>query len=111
MNKSRRTFLGKAPAVVIGAGVGVASGKIAMASQSDWPEGTRPLLDFIIAGQARINGKLYAGDDLIMEVLRMVIPHLPIDQAAANAKLDLAESYFDAIPGDPPGCCLPGQNC
>ena len=59
MNKSRRKFLGKAPAVVIGAGVGVASGKIAMASQSDWPQGTKPLLDFMIAGQRKINGKLY----------------------------------------------------
>jgi len=65
----------------------------------------------MIAGQARINGKLYAGDDLMMEVPRMIISVVPIDQAAANAKLDLAESYFDAIPGDGPGCCLPGQRC
>ena len=110
MNKSRRTFLGKAPAVVIGAGVGVASGTIAVASQSDWPQGTRPLLDFLIAGQRKVNGALYAGDDLMMEVLRMIIPLVPIDQAAANAKLDLAESYFDTIPGDGVGCCTPG-NC
>jgi len=47
----------------------------------------------------------------MMEVLHMIIPHLPIDQAAANAKLDLAESYFEAIPGPSPGCCLPGQPC
>ena len=108
MNKARRTFLGKAPIVAIAAGVGVASSKVAMASP---PEGTRQLLDEIIAGQRKINGFLYAGDDLMMEVLRMIIPHLPIDQSEANAKLTLAESYFDAIPGPSPGCCLPTQNC
>ena len=37
----------------------------------------------------------------------MIISVVPIDQAAANPKLDLAESYFDAVPGDGPGCCLP----
>ena len=108
MNKSRRKFLGKAPAVVIGAGVGVASGKIAMASQSDWPQGTKPLLDFMIAGQRKINGKLYVSDYLILQVLRMVIPHLPIDQSAANAKLTQAEGYIDEVPGPGyPGCELP----
>src|SRR5712691_3069560 len=104
MNKSRRTFLGRAPVVAIAAGVGAASSKVAMASP---PEGTRQLLDEIIAGQRKINGTLYAGDDLIIEVLRMVIPHLPIDQSTANAKLALAASYFDTIPDVPPGCCLP----
>lgn len=108
MNKSRRTFLEKAPAVVIGAGIGAASVETVMASPTDWPQGTRPLLDFFIAGQRKTNGILYAGDDLIVEVLRMVIPHLPIDHAAANAKLDLAESYFEAIPGEGVGCVLPG---
>jgi hypothetical protein len=111
MNNSRRNFLGKAPALALAAGVGVASGKIATASAPAPVEGTRQLLEEIIAGQRRINGRLYAGDDLIIEVLRMIIPLVPLDQSAADAKLTLAESYFDAIPGDPPGCCLPGQNC
>jgi hypothetical protein len=109
MNKSRRKFLGKAPAVVIGAGVGVASGKIAMASQSDWPQGTKPLLDFMIAGQRKINGKLYVSDYLILDVLRMIIPLVPgLDVTAANAKLDQAEGYIDTVPGDGPGCEIPG---
>ncbi len=108
MNKSRRTFLGKAPAVVIGAGVGAASVKTAMAFQSDWPQGTRPLLDFMIDGQRKTNGKLYAGDDLILEVLRMVVPNVQgIDLAAATAKLDQAAGYIDTVPGDGVGCVLP----
>lgn len=109
MNKSRRKFLGKAPAVAIGAGVGVTSSKIAMASP---PEGTRQLLDEVIANQKKINGRLYAGDDLILQVLRMIVPHVAINHAAANAKLTEAEGYIDEIPGiDPPGCCEPRQNC
>jgi len=109
MNKSRRTFLGKAPAVAVAAGVGVASGKVAMASP---PEGLSQLLDEVISNQKKINGRLYEGDDLILEVLRMIVPLVPIDQSAANAKLTLAESYIDEVPGfDPPGCCQPGQNC
>jgi hypothetical protein len=109
MNNSRRDFLGKAPAVAIAAGVGVASGTIAKASPANPGEGTRQLLDEVIANQRKINGRLYAGDDLILQVLRMVIPHLPIDQPAANAKLTQAEGYIDAVPGfDPPGCEIPG---
>lgn len=112
MNNSRRKFLGKAPAVALAAGVGVASGKIAMASTPTPVEGTRQLLDEVIANQKKINGRLYVGDDLILQVLRMVIPHVPIDQAQANAKLTQAEGYIDEVPGfDPPGCCVPGSLC
>ena len=57
MNKSRRKFLGKAPAVVIGAGVGIASGKTTMASQSDWPadwpRGTVPSRFLILSLRAQ----------------------------------------------------------
>jgi hypothetical protein len=109
MNKSRRKFLGKAPAVAIAAGVGAASGKIAMASPADPGEGTRQLLDDVIAGQRQINGFLYASDDLLLDVLRMVIPHVQgIDVAAANSKLDQAGGYIDSVPGPPPGCEIPG---
>ena len=113
MNKSRRKFLGKAPAVAIGAGIGVASGKIAMASQSTWPQGTRPLLDAVIAGQAKYNGLIYVGNDLLLDVLRMVVPHVQgLDLAAATAKLNQAAEYIENIPGaDPPGCCVPGALC
>jgi len=107
MNKSRRKFLGKAPAVALAAGVGVGSGKIAMASPSGDNEGTRHLLDAIIAGQRKINGRLYAADELLLDVLRTIILHVPIDQAAALAKLAEAESYVDGVPGEPPGCELP----
>jgi hypothetical protein len=109
MNKSRRKFLGKAPAVAIAAGVGVASGKIAMASPPTPVEGTRPLLDAVIAGQGKYNGFLYASGDLLLEVLRMVVPHVSgIDLAAATAKLDQAEGYLDGVPSkDPPQCVLP----
>src|SRR5712692_10021210 len=107
MNKSRRKFLGKAPAVVIGAGVGLASGKIAMASQSTWPEGTRPLLDFMIDGQRKINGRLYAANELMLEVLQTIVPHVPIDQAAAIAKLAEAGGYIRPVPGEGVGCILP----
>jgi hypothetical protein len=107
MNNSRRSFLGKTPAVVIAVGVGVASGKIVMASPTP-VEGTRPLLDAVIEGQARINGSFYAVNDLLLEVLRMVIPHVPIDVATATAKLLEAESYLGPVPRvDPPGCKLP----
>ena len=109
MNKSRRKFLGKAPAVAVAAGVGVATGKIAMASPADGNDGTRPLLDAVIAGQRKYNGFLYASDDLLLEVLRMVIPHVQgIDLTAATAKLDQAAGYIDQVPGDePPGCEIP----
>ena len=110
MNNSRRKFLGKAPAVALAAGVGVASGKIAMASPPTPVEGTRQLLDDVIEGQRKINGHLYAANDLLLEVLRTVIHHVPgINVAAASAKLDEAESYIDQVPGDgPPGCEIPG---
>jgi hypothetical protein len=110
MNNSRRKFLGKAPAVALAAGVGVASGKIAMASAATPGEGTRPLLDAVIAGQRKINGELYAANDLMLEVLRALIQRVPgINVAAANAKLDQAGGYIDNVPGDgPPGCEIPG---
>lgn len=109
MNNSRRKFLGKAPAVALAAGVGIASGKIAMASPPTPVEGTRPLLDAVIAGQGKYNGFLYVSGDLLLEVLRMVVPHVSgIDVAAATAKLDQAEGYLDQVPGaDPPRCELP----
>jgi hypothetical protein len=111
MNKSRRKFLGKAPAVALAAGVGVASGKIAMASPPPPPaDGTRHLLEAFLDGQRQINGLLYEGDDLLLDVLRMIVPHVPgINLAAATAKLDQAAGYIDAVPGiDPPGCQPPG---
>lgn len=98
MNKLRRKFLGKVPAVVIGAGVGISSGKIAMAAQSDLPEGTRPLLDFMIDGQRKINGRLYAANELMLEVLQTIVPHVPIDQAVAIAKLAEADGYIGGSP-------------
>ena len=56
------------------------------------------------------NGFLYAGDDLLLEVLRMIIPRVSgIDVAAATAKLDQAAGDIDQVPGDaPPGCEIPG---
>ena len=109
MNKSRRKFLGKAPAIALAAGVGAASGKIAMASAATPGDGTRPLLDAVIAGQGKYNGLLYASGDLLLEVLRMVVPHVSgIDLAAATAKLNQAEGYLDGVPSsDPPKCELP----
>jgi hypothetical protein len=109
MNNSRRKFLGKAPAAALAAGVVVASGKIAMASPPTPVEGTRPLLDAVIAGQAKINGSFYAVNDLLLDVLRTVIPHVQgIDVAAATAKLQEADGYLGPVPHiDPPGCELP----
>jgi len=108
MKNSRRSFLRKGPIVAVAAGVGVASGRIAVASPADPSEGTRPLLDAFLAGQRQANGKLYAASDLLLQVLRMMIPLVPIDVAVANAKLNEAEGYIDAIPiPDPPGCELP----
>jgi hypothetical protein len=109
LNKSRRKFLGKGSAVALAAGVGVASGKIAMASPPTPVEGTRQLLDAVIAGQGKYNGFLYVSGDLLLEVLRMVVPHVSgIDVAAATAKLDRAEGYLDKVPGkEPPYCELP----
>ena len=113
MNKSRRKFLGKAPAVAVAAGVGIASGKMAMASPANPGEGTRPLLDAVIAGQGKYNGLLYASGDLLLEVLRMVVPNVPgIDLAAATAKLNQAEGYLGGVPStDPPKCELPPGCC
>lgn len=81
-----------------------------MASPPTPVEGTRPLLDAVIAGQRKINGELYAANDLLLAVLRMVVPNVSgLDLAAANAKLNQAEGYIDAVPGfDPPGCEIPG---
>ena len=111
MKNSRRQFLAKGPVAALGVGAGLAAGKTTLASPPT-PEGTRQLLEAVIAGQKQINGRLYAGSDLILEVLRMIIPHVQIDPAAANAKLSEAEGYIDAVPGiDPPGCCYPGQVC
>jgi len=109
MNNSRRKFLGKAPAAAVAAGVGVASGKIAMASSSNGSDGTRHLLDAVIEGQGQYNGFLYVSGDLLLEVLRMVVPHVSgIDVAAATAKLNRAEGYLDQVPGKvPPFCELP----
>ena len=60
MNKSRRKFLEKGPSIVVGAGVGLASGTMAMASPAGpGDDGTRPLLNALIDGQAKINGRLY----------------------------------------------------
>jgi hypothetical protein len=109
MNNSRRKFLKKGPAVAAAAAVGVTSGQIAMASPPDNNEGTRPLLETVIRNQRKINGRLYAANELLLEVLRMAVPNVPgIDVAAATAKLNQAEGYIDEVPGFvPPGCELP----
>ena len=80
-----------------------------MASPPTPGEGTRQLLDAVIANQGKYNGFLYASGDLLLEVLRMVVPNVSgLDLAAANAKLNQAEGYIDAVPGfDPPGCEIP----
>lgn len=63
----------------------------------------------LLRGQAKINGRLYAANELLMEVLREVIHHVPgINYQVAEAKLDEAEGYIDAVPlENPPGCVLP----
>ena len=106
MNKSRRTFLEKSPSIALAAGVGVATGTIAMASPAGNNDGTRPLLDALIDGQAKINGRLYYSSDVMLDVLRELIANVPgIDAAAAEAKLNEAAKYIEAIPDiDPPGC-------
>lgn len=54
MNNSRRRFLETGPAVAMAAGVGIASGKIALASPpSPGNEGTRHLLDAVIARSSK----------------------------------------------------------
>ena len=110
MNKSRRKFLEKGPSIALAAGVGVASGKIAMASPpSSSNDGTRPLLDALIDGQAQINGRLYYSNALMLDVLRALIESVPgIDAALAEAKINEAARYIYAIPETrPPGCITP----
>ena len=107
MNKSRRKFLENGPSVALVAGVGVASGTIALASPAAAGlDGTRPLLDAVIDGQRKINGRLYYSADLMLDVLRELIANVPgIDAAVAEAKLNEASLYIEAVPGiKPPGC-------
>ena len=109
MNKSRRKFLEKGPSIALAAGVGVATGKIAMASPAANNDGTRPLLDAVIDGQAQINGRLYYSGERMLDVLRALIANVPgIDVAEAEAKLNEAARYIYAIPDiTPPGCKPP----
>lgn len=111
MNKSRRKFLKKGPSIALAAGVGVASGKLAMASPASSVDGTRPLLDAVINGQAQINGRLYYSNDLMLDVLRELIANVPgVDFAQAEAKLNDAARYIEAVPDiRPPGCIPPGN--
>lgn len=114
MNKSRRTFLEKSPSIALAAGVGIASGTIALASPpAANNDGTRPLVDALIDGQAKINGRLYYSADLMLDVLRELIANVPgIDAAAAEAKLNEAARYIEEVPGiRPPGCDPPGGCC
>ena len=110
MNKSRRKFLEKSPSLAIAAGVGVASGTIAMASPPAGSDGTRPLLDAVIDGQAKINGRLYYSNALMLHVLRDLIANVAgIDAADAEAKLNEAAGYIYSVPEvKPPGCEPPG---
>ena len=113
MNNSRRKFLEKTPSIALAAGVGVASGTIALASSTSNNDGTRPLLDAVVDGQAKINGRLYYGNALMLHVLEELIANVPgIDVAAAQAKLNEAASYIYEVPGiKPPGCEPPGGCC
>ena len=106
MNNSRRKFLEKTPSIALAAGVGVASGTIALASPASNNDGTRPLLDAVIDGQAKINGRLYYANALMLHVLEELIANVPgIDAAAAEAKLNEAASYIYSVPETrPPGC-------
>ena len=107
MNTSRRKFLEKGPSIALAAGVGVAASNIALASPAaSNKDGTRPLLDAVIDGQRKINGRLYYSSDLMLDVLRELIANVPgIDVAAAEAKLNEAAQYIEAVPSvDPPGC-------
>lgn len=111
MNKSRRKFLEKGPSIALAAGVGVASGQIAMAEPTgSGLDGTRPLLDTVIANQRQINGLLYYSNQLMLEVLRALIENPSgIDLADAEAKLNEAAGYLYTVPGYyPPGCLPPG---
>jgi hypothetical protein len=113
MNNSRRKFLEKTPSIALAAGVGVASGTIALASSTSNNDGTRPLLDAVVDGQAKINGRLYYGNALMLHVLEELIANVPgIDTAAAQAKLNEAARYIYEVPGiKPPGCEPPGGCC
>ena len=115
MNKSRRKFLEKGPSIALVAGVGVAAGSLAIASPAaSGLDGTRPLLDAVIDGQAKINGRLYYSADLMLDVLRELIANVPgVDAAAAEAKLFAAAQYIEAVPDiNPPGCTPPcTKNC
>jgi hypothetical protein len=113
MNNSRRKFLEKTPSIALAAGVGVASGTIALASSTSNNDGTRPLLDAVVDGQAKINGRLYYGNALMLHVLQELIANVPgIDAAAAEAKLNEAARYIYEVPGiKPPGCEPPGGCC
>lgn len=107
MNNSRRKFLAKGPSIALGAGVGVAAGSIALASPpAANNDGTRPLLDAVIDGQAKINGRLYYANALMLHVLQDLLANVPgIDAAAAEAKLNEAASYIYSVPDiRPPGC-------
>jgi hypothetical protein len=106
MNNSRRKFLEKTPSIALAAGVGVASGTIALAAPASNNDGTRPLLDAVIDGQAKINGRLYYANALMLHVLEELIANVPgIDAAAAEAKLHEAGSYIYSVPEvRPPGC-------
>ena len=113
MNKSRRRFLEKGPQIAVGAGIGVAAGTIAMASPAGPPEdGTRPLLNALIDGQAKINGRLYYSSDLMLDVLRALIANVPgLDVAELEAKLNEATRYIESVPGIKPPGCDPGGCC
>lgn len=113
MNNSRRKFLEKSPSIALAAGVGVAAGSIALASPASNNDGTRPLLDAVVDGQAKINGRLYYANALMLHVLQDLLANVPgIDAAAAEAKLNEAESYIYEVPGiKPPGCDPPGGCC
>jgi len=115
MNKSRRKFLEKSPSIALAAGVGVAAGSLALGSPAaSGLAGTRPLLDAVIDGQAKINGRLYYSADLMLDVLRELIANVPgVDAAAAEAKLNAAAQYIEAVPDiNPPGCTPPcTHNC
>ena len=110
MNTSRRKFLEKSPSIALAVGVGVGAGNLAIASPAaSGLDGTRPLLDAVIDGQAKINGRLYYSADLMLDVLRALIANVPgIDVAAAEAKLNAAAQYIEAVPDiTPPGCQPP----
>ena len=109
MNKSRRKFLKKSPSIALAAGVGLASANMAMAAPASDKDGTRPLLDAVIDGQAQINGRLYYSNALMLDVLRALIESVPgIDAAQAEAKINEAAHYILAIPEiRPPGCITP----